>query len=102
MLLDAFDTSMDELTFHFYLTCFLWVCGVSSFITLVYFMAAPYGRYSTAQGWGPLVNARLAWVLMESPNLWVSAICVAVAGQGVAATAEGPPRPTAAAWPASG
>ena len=82
MLLDAFDTSMDELTFHFYLTCFLWVCGVSSFITLVYFMAAPYGRYSTAQGWGPLVDARLAWVLMESPNLWVSAICVAVAVRG--------------------
>lgn len=31
----------------------------------------PYGRYST-HGWGFLINCRLAWFLMESPNLWIS------------------------------
>lgn len=25
--------------------------------------------------WGPLINARFAWVWMESPNLYVSAAC---------------------------
>lgn len=25
--------------------------------------------------WGPLVNARFAWVWMESPNLYISVLC---------------------------
>ena len=32
-------------------------------------IAAPYGRYSTARGWGFLVPAKLSWFIMESPNL---------------------------------
>lgn len=42
-------------------------CGLS-------FFAAPYGKYSTSKGFGPLVPAQLAWALMESPNLWVSCL----------------------------
>jgi 3-oxo-5-alpha-steroid 4-dehydrogenase 1 len=72
---------MDEVDFHFYLTCFLWICGFSSFITLVWFLPAPYGRYSKATGWGMLVNAKIAWFFMESPNLWVSMICVVAAAR---------------------
>ena len=32
---------------------------------------APYGRYSEAKGWGPLVHPTLAWIIMESPNIWL-------------------------------
>ena len=42
----------------------------------LWFRAAPYGRHTTA-GWGPLVGARLGWILMESPSVllfaWVFA-----------------------------
>jgi 3-oxo-5-alpha-steroid 4-dehydrogenase 1 len=34
----------------------------------------PYGRYSAAKGWGFLLNCKIAWFLMESPNLWVSSL----------------------------
>ena len=81
----------DEATLHAWLCYFILFCGFSAFVTLVWFTHAPcvprasflsqavtailpcyrYGRYSQSKGWGPLVNAKLAWVLMETPNLWV-------------------------------
>lgn len=42
------------------------------------FITAPYGRYSASKGWGPLVNAKFAWIFMESPCLWISAIIVLI------------------------
>ena len=44
--------------------------GILTFVVCL-FIPAPYGRYSTAKGWGPLLDARFCWVLMESPNLWM-------------------------------
>jgi len=32
------------------------------------------GRYTQDKGWGILVPSKVAWFVMESPNLWVSAI----------------------------
>jgi steroid 5-alpha-reductase len=34
------------------------------------FIAAPYGK-AVSKGWGPSVPAQVAWMVMESPNLWV-------------------------------
>jgi hypothetical protein len=47
------------------------VSGVLTFLGLSFF-AAPYGKYSTAKGFGPQIPAQLAWSVMESPNLWIS------------------------------
>lgn len=47
--------------------------GVVTFIACM-IQKAPYGRYSTEKGWGVLLPARFAWFVMESPNLWISAI----------------------------
>lgn len=44
------------------------VVAVVTFYTTM-LIKAPYGRYSTSKGWGPLLPARFAWFVMESPNL---------------------------------
>ena len=46
------------------------IAGALTFIACS-IIAAPYGRYNTAKGWGFLVPAKLSWFLMESPNLWM-------------------------------
>lgn len=46
---------------------FIWgwiAIGVITFIALL-FITAPYGRH-TKNGWGPLVDNRIAWVVMEA------------------------------------
>jgi len=37
---------------------------------LLFFITAPYGRF-TGKGWGPSVSTRTAWILMESPSVFL-------------------------------
>ena len=64
------DLLADEALFHRSLAYIMLGTGVVTLISLLFFQTAPYGRYSTAKGWGPLLPARVAWTLMESP-CWV-------------------------------
>jgi 3-oxo-5-alpha-steroid 4-dehydrogenase 1 len=48
--------------------CYSWL-GLAIVIHVVmFFVKAPFGRH-TSKNWGPMVNNKLAWVLMEFPSL---------------------------------
>lgn len=49
------------------------ITGIITFVACMV-INAPYGRYTTGGHWGNLISAKLCWFLMESPNLWTTAI----------------------------
>ncbi len=55
---------MTEITLFNWLVVILFALAGSVFIAL-FFVAAPYGRHSRA-GWGPALNPRLGWIIMEA------------------------------------
>ena len=55
----------------FYSATGMIIAGVVTFFGCSY-LAAPYGKYTNSKGWGVLINAKLAWIIMESPNLWIA------------------------------
>jgi 3-oxo-5-alpha-steroid 4-dehydrogenase 1 len=58
---------MDESTFYHWLVIAWMVLAAATFVVL-FFVTAPYGRF-TRNGWGPRINARWGWILMETPVL---------------------------------
>jgi protein-S-isoprenylcysteine O-methyltransferase Ste14 len=62
----------------------MFLFAAASFVTL-FFVPAPYGRHRRP-GWGPEMNARTAWILMESPSVWLFLI-VYLQGQAAFQTA---------------
>lgn len=56
---------MSELQVHAYLVWTMLVLAAVTFVSL-FFVTAPYGRH-VRPGWGPLIPARLGWIIMESP-----------------------------------
>ena len=63
---------MTEAVLHTYATWAEIGLALITFISL-FFITAPYGRHGRG-GWGPEVNQRIAWVLMELPAcaLWLA------------------------------
>jgi len=57
---------MKEIHFYYFVT--LWAILAVVIFPLLLRIPAPYGRH-TAKGWGPGMNNRLAWFLMELPAL---------------------------------
>lgn len=55
------------MTFYHWLVIAWMAVAVATFIVL-FFVTAPYGRF-TRKGWGPELNSRLGWILMETPVL---------------------------------
>ena len=68
---------MTEAVFHRGLTWSYLATAAVIFIALI-FVPAAYGRHSRS-GWGPSMNTRLAWVVMECPSVLVFAACMALA-----------------------
>lgn len=55
-----------------FFTQFIWLwiaTGIATFFALL-FITAPYGRH-TKTGWGPLIDNRISWILMEAVVLVV-------------------------------
>ena len=56
---------MNEAAIYPYIIYGFIILAIIIFITL-FLITAPYGRH-TEKGWGPMINNRLGWILMETP-----------------------------------
>ncbi len=59
---------MTEITFQYLV--YIWIGIAAVIFPFLLRITAPYGRHAKS-GWGPLINNRLAWFLMELPALLV-------------------------------
>lgn len=58
---------MSESVFFDYLV-WAWLATALLTFIMLFFVKAPYGRY-TRKGWGPIIDRRLGWIIMETPSL---------------------------------
>lgn len=67
---------MSEIEIHAALVQGVFVVAVVTALLLL-FVSAPYGRHARG-GWGPQIDTRLGWIVMESPSvLWFLAVYLA-------------------------
>ena len=53
----------------FYFIVYIWIAIALVIFPIVLWIVAPYGRHTTTH-WGPLINNKPGWILMESPALF--------------------------------
>ncbi|NHJ26234.1 MAG: hypothetical protein EAX89_16765, partial [Candidatus Lokiarchaeota archaeon] len=58
---------MSEILFFNLLMLSFMIIGVGVFI-LLFFVSAPYGQH-IRKGWGPSINNKLGWFIMEVPTV---------------------------------
>jgi 3-oxo-5-alpha-steroid 4-dehydrogenase 1 len=68
-----------ELHLYVVLSC-AWAAIAVAVVPYLLWRPAPYGRY-VRKGFGPLVSARLAWLLMEAPSPLLMTLCFVVGRQ---------------------
>ena len=69
---------MNELTIYHNLLIVWLVLALVVFLALLRFVA-PYGRHAR-QGWGPAINSRIGWLIMEAPAPLVFLACFVLGG----------------------
>jgi len=47
--------------------CYIWLSLAVIIHILMFFVTAPFGRHSS-KTWGPMINNKLAWIIMEFPS----------------------------------
>ena len=51
-----------------YLICYIWLAIAIAVHVTMFFITAPFGRH-TKTSWGPMINNKLGWFIMEFPSL---------------------------------
>lgn len=62
-----------------------WFLLAAVVFVALFFVAAPYGRHFK-RGWGPAINNKLGWVIMEAPAPLVFAICFLLGSNAITLT----------------
>src|SRR5687768_5603705 len=53
-----------------YLICYIWLAIAVVVHITMFFITAPFGRH-TKTSWGPMINNKLGWFIMELPSLGI-------------------------------
>ncbi|KAK9158980.1 hypothetical protein Scep_005554 [Stephania cephalantha] len=64
------ESSDDDERLYNYSLLFLYVSGICN-LFILQFLQAPYGKHFSPR-WGPAISPTLAWLLMESPSVFLT------------------------------
>ena len=66
----------DFFTSNFYLLLSIWIAIAIITFSYLFFVTAPYGRHASTN-WGPSMDARWGWIIMESPSVFlIGGLCI--------------------------